>query len=607
MIYNDTGTPTESFGILDSTFSVSENYIKFILPDAKSNTISNWYIQGKIPYMRILSSATRDDYGNYSIESSTIIFTESFNTSPTEKIKWIPDATSPQLDGSPPASYTITDGLIYLKFNFNEYVDLSASFTDLSGICIQDSSNTVPTNTFYLSTACVVTTTATYATSVNINLPYSLHDTIWEWPTSDKYLSISTPTSIQDVSGNLFQDIASTQAVSILAEISSDTPTVAGIIPAEFAYNVNRSTQISVIFNTFLKPQDIPGCITATQITDSEGNTTAIGISGSIAYISAKKTVTFTPYEKLPGNVIIKIRVDKTRIKNFKGYQLEEDFLWTFKTTLANDEKNVIESPSSKITLIIPKNQLSEDGRIEFTESIPPNNPKKTSVFTLYNANTTENSWNNPYHYTFDDMTAEIIYFSDSDEFKIPSFSEKVKMTMDYSSCLMDDNPDYLQYENQPPVKESTLKIYYLNEETNMWIPINSEVDIENNTVSAHITHFSIYAIMGDQNFDLEDAHPYPVPYKPSEIPEAFKDTIRSGITFTNLPSECDIEIFTIAGRLVNTLHHSDADLPVSGQVGNYYWTPIQNSYDEDVASGVYIYCITAENNNKIGKIMIIR
>ena len=151
------------------------------------------------------------------------------------------------------------------------------------------------------------------------------------------------------------------------------------------------------------------------------------------------------------------------------------------------------------------------------------------------------------------------------------------------------------------------MKIYYLDEKNSRWIPINSEIDEKENTVSCDIKHFSIYTLMGARNYEVDASFAYPVPYKPSERPAVFENTNRAGITFTNLPSECSIEIYTITGRLVNTLTHSDALLSGSSQPGNFYWYPVINSYGDEVASGVYIYYITSGNKFKMNKLMIIK
>ncbi len=179
---------------------------------------------------------------------------------------------------------------------------------------------------------------------------------------------------------------------------------------------------------------------------------------------------------------------------------------------------------------------------------------------------------------------------------------------------MLENKPEYLSCLNRAvgkevPVKEKTLKIYYLDEENNFWVSLNSDLDSSANMITADLKHFSVYTIMGGPNYDI-DAHPFPVPYKPSERPPDFEDKPTKGsLIFTGLPSECTIKIYTIAGRLVNTLRHSDSKIKDPEHPGNYYWYPVENSQGNKVTSGVYIYYIetTDSPKTKTGKLMIIR
>jgi hypothetical protein len=301
------------------------------------------------------------------------------------------------------------------------------------------------------------------------------------------------------------------------------------------------------------------------------------------------------------------VHITKGYVRNFADRYMDEDYIWEFKTALTRDQNNLILSPSGRISLNIPQYQLPADGLIEFTESIPPNTPAETSQLSLTSANDAETSWDNPYHYQFSDITTEIVFYSGGSSYVVPSFTENIEIKIDYSGYLTESDSEYLSMPGKPPIKEETLKIYYLDESIEKWIPLSTAVDTQDNILSANIRHFSVYSIMGSQNYNVENAHPFPVPYRASEVPDAFKGTIRSGITFTSLASECDLTIYTIAGRKVFDIHHSDADTQSGGQVGNSYWYPVVNSHGSDVASGVYIYHIKSENSSKTGKLMIIR
>ena len=92
---------------------------------------------------------------------------------------------------------------------------------------------------------------------------------------------------------------------------------------------------------------------------------------------------------------------------------------------------------------------------------------------------------------------------------------------------------------------------------------------------------------------NLNDAHPYPNPFKPNSVPGHTK------ITFTELTQKVRIRVFNIAGELVYDTNEISTD-------GTYSWDVV-NQNRQPLASGVYIYLITDKNSKKTGKLVIIR
>lgn len=71
-------------------------------------------------------------------------------------------------------------------------------------------------------------------------------------------------------------------------------------------------------------------------------------------------------------------------------------------------------------------------------------------------------------------------------------------------------------------------------------------------------------------------------------------------IRFMYLPEECTIRVFTVAGVLVKTLHHSSA-------VGSLSWNLISD-WDQALAFGVYVYIVEDPRGNRhIGKFALIK
>jgi flagellar hook assembly protein FlgD len=73
-------------------------------------------------------------------------------------------------------------------------------------------------------------------------------------------------------------------------------------------------------------------------------------------------------------------------------------------------------------------------------------------------------------------------------------------------------------------------------------------------------------------------------------------------MTFTNLPSECTIKIYTLAGGLVRQLQHSDA----AGLPHQEIWDG-KTTHGDNAASGVYLWRVESSADGKNGKLMIIR
>ncbi len=158
-----------------------------------------------------------------------------------------------------------------------------------------------------------------------------------------------------------------------------------------------------------------------------------------------------------------------------------------------------------------------------------------------------------------------------------------------------DSNPDDGYIDGvTPPILASSLAIYHWvgSGTAAKWEKVaSSQVDPRNNVVYSDVSGFSFYSLMSVVGFErnLERALVYPNPYY---------DGKHSCIYFDRLSQDSIIQIFTIAGELVNEIR---AD---SSRMG---WNA-RNSAGEKVASGIYIYLITdPAGNKKAGKFGVIK
>lgn len=101
-----------------------------------------------------------------------------------------------------------------------------------------------------------------------------------------------------------------------------------------------------------------------------------------------------------------------------------------------------------------------------------------------------------------------------------------------------------------------------------------------------------------DSNW-TENVRVVPNPYK---ISAAWEATYFNKIAFINLPSMCDIHIFTLAGDHVVTLEHRD----YTGEVGTEYWDLVSRN-DQDIVTGLYVYRVETADDFVIDKFAIIK
>jgi len=139
--------------------------------------------------------------------------------------------------------------------------------------------------------------------------------------------------------------------------------------------------------------------------------------------------------------------------------------------------------------------------------------------------------------------------------------------------------------------------------DNNVWTVYNSGevVPSEGNIFTIGTTAFSI----GTAKLDNIKVVPNPyVVRNPWEVSSDY-----AILRFTNLPSECTIRIYTLAGNLIKTIEHKvEATASSAIQGGSEKWDMLSDN-DQRPASGIFIYHISMPNNEetKTGKFALIR
>jgi len=82
------------------------------------------------------------------------------------------------------------------------------------------------------------------------------------------------------------------------------------------------------------------------------------------------------------------------------------------------------------------------------------------------------------------------------------------------------------------------------------------------------------------------------------EFGELRREPLRQ-IQFTNLPEECDIYIFTLAGGLIKTLHHQSFN-------GTETWD-LRAEGGREIAAGIYLYQVRADGFEYFNRFAVIK
>jgi hypothetical protein len=165
-----------------------------------------------------------------------------------------------------------------------------------------------------------------------------------------------------------------------------------------------------------------------------------------------------------------------------------------------------------------------------------------------------------------------------------------------------DRNNDGIVDGTNPPMRASTLNLYALDQTHGLWVRMpDSSVDAARHVVTASVPQFTVYALIGTADERVDDVYAYPVPWAPNSG-DAAKGTISGGITFTNLPSDGTISVYTMSGKLV----WSTPVPTINGVLSKFQWDG-RTPGGHNVVSGVYLWRIESGSNSKVGKLIIIR
>ena len=346
-----------------------------------------------------------------------------------------------------------------------------------------------------------------------------------------------------------------------------------------------------VTFSEKMDKTSVEEALSLWVIKDNQGSSMSGQIPGTVVYTTSTQKATFYPDELLKKNYTYKLLVS-TRAMDENTNPMSEEVVQLFRTVMDHTTDNVVTGDEGKTKVMVKKNTVDVDGYIHITD--PLIEPKEVTLPVVTKANQRIEWAGNLFRRPM--TVREFNIYTQDGERIAKAFSIPVRITFFYE----DKDNDGLIDGTSPKVREKTLSVYRLDEGRGIWVrQPNSAVDLTLNTVSCEVNRFSVYTIIGNIDYDLSQAHAFPVPFRPNDGDDS-TGTETDGITFIGLSSEAEIKIFTLSGELVKTLNESDGD-------GLLQWKEVANESGERLASGLYIYHIENERNYKSGKLIIIK
>jgi hypothetical protein len=250
-------------------------------------------------------------------------------------------------------------------------------------------------------------------------------------------------------------------------------------------------------------------------------------------------------------------------------------------------------------SLFIAAYSLNKDYMV-FVSSSPEDAPLRVSPLAISIADRNLVKSGAVYTHPLADAVWEVSFMQDDGSLLAPRQGINGVLTLPYD----DANNDGVVDGTQPPVRTSTLSIWWLDEDHGMWVRLpDSRVNLSSHTVTSPVTYASVFALMGSPDIAVGEVRAVPSPWRPNG-PHAGNGsgqtgTLAGGITFWNMPSVATIRIYTLSGALVKEIHHDDGTY-------QHIWDG-KNQSGQDVVTGVYIFTVQTEGGRKSGKLAIVR
>jgi hypothetical protein len=440
---------------------------------------------------------------------------------------------------------------------------------------------------------------------------------------------VATPTNDYTAAFSLGEDVAGTESKSANFDFvsgyfsgyaSGATGTfqlLGGVVGSTqiyengFQVGVPLNAPVQLLFSNPVAPSSVPGGIQVVSIMDHMGqaeNNLALWTS---SYTVAGTTVTIYPQGAWQGNSIYDISGTPS-LRSVDGFALSASPHVQFLTLMDPNQENIVLNPlplsngvigaaatsAPTLTLDIPQNALNNYAYVLVSQD-PVHSPLQVNPATLTAATQKAQISGGPYQTPL--AYQEIVAYNQTGQAVSLSKGATLSITYSGTSGLLSGT--------NVPIRADTLSLWALDSVHALWVKM-PDSRLSGSGVAGGMSQFSVYALMGSAATDTSDVFVFPNPWRPHG-PNAGTGPGQtgsdsggpgSGITFSNIPSECTIKIYTLSGELVRQIHHSD----LVGPPGQENWDG-NTSGGTHAASGVYLWRVESSTDGKNGKLMIIR
>ena len=352
--------------------------------------------------------------------------------------------------------------------------------------------------------------------------------------------------------------------------------------------SVDAAAQVILFFDREMDMTSVQSGVSLRLIGDKLGN--AVDTAWTLnteTPMTGNQMFKFTPASPLPKGSKFRV-VMAASIKDAFGFSSGAETSWEFSTAADYTERTVA-SPAPGFKFVIPPGTFSQDAGLTVVTD-PAANAAHTDKAVIARALALElrkaERAGSSTHSPIPSLTFEIVGETPQGGVIQGALGNPVTLTLSYP----DADGDGLVDGTSPGVPAKDLALFYLDETLGEFRKIPSQVDTGAKTLTASLSHFSIYAVMGALATTVDSFLIRPNPWEPS------KDSLP--IILDNLPDPAVITIYSATGQKLATLQGNGASaIDWSGT----------NDAGEPLASGVYIAVLKSGSGAKSKKLTIIR